>query len=286
MPDIQAFFDPPTGTVTYLVIDPTTRTAALIDPVLDYEPNGARLRSATVDAILDGAAAQGITIAWALETHVHADHLSAADHIRRKTGARIGIGAGITHVQRTFKPIFGASDVSTDGAAFDRLLEDGDVIELGASTMHVMATPGHTLSCVTFVIDDAAFVGDTLFMPDYGTARTDFPGGDATMLYRSIRRILDLPPQTRIFTGHDYPPANRPTPAWESTVAEQRATNVHIHDGVSEADFVAMRQTRDRTLMPPRLLLPSLQVNIRAGALPPADADGRIYFKVPVTQVS
>lgn len=282
MPDVHAFFDPPTATVTYLVADPQTRTAAIIDPVLDYEPHGARLGTAGIDAILARANALGLTIAWALETHVHADHLSAADYIRRKTGARIGIGAGITAVQRTFRPIFGATDISVDGAEFDRLFADGETFALGATTVRVLHTPGHTPSCVTYVIDDAAFVGDTVFMPDYGTARTDFPGGDAATLYRSIRRILDLPPQTRIFTGHDYPPPDRSAPAWESTVADQDAHNVHLRNGVTEEAFVAMRRARDKTLSPPKLLLPSLQVNIRGGALPPAEADGRIYLKLPV----
>lgn len=280
--DVHAFFDPPTSTITYLVADPETGAAAIIDPVLDFEPKGAKLSTAGIDAILAKAADLGLTVAWALETHVHADHLSAAEYIRRRTEARIGIGAGITQVQRTFQPIFGATDVSTDGAEFDHLFSDGETFPLGALAVRVLHTPGHTPSCVTFVIGDAAFVGDTMFMPDYGTARTDFPGGDAATLYQSIRRILDLPPTTRVFTGHDYPPAARGTPAWESTVAEQRAHNVHIHEGVSEEAFVEMRRGRDRTLSPPVLLLPSLQVNIRGGALPPADADGRTYLKLPI----
>lgn len=282
-PTVQAFFDPATATVTYLVSDPLTRTAAIIDPVLDYEPKAARTSTASADAVL--AAADGLKIEWILETHAHADHLSAADYLRRKLGAKIGISAQITSVQAAFKPLFGATDVVPDGRAFDVLFNDGAEFRIGSLHARVLHTPGHTPACITYVTGDAAFVGDTVFQPDYGTARTDFPGGDAGQLYRSIRRILDLPPATRIFTGHDYLPAGRNQPAWESTVAEQRAANVHIKDGVSEAAFVAMRNARDKTLSPPLLILPSLQVNIRAGAMPPPDGDGQVYLRLPVNRL-
>lgn len=284
-PTVNAFFDPATATVTYLVSDPVARAAAIIDPVLDYEPKAARTSTASADAVLTEAAKQGLKIEWVLETHAHADHLSAADYLRRKTGAKIAIGAQITAIQKVFKPLFNAADVRTDGSVFDVLLKDGDEFRIGSLPARVLHTPGHTPACVTYVIGDAAFVGDTLFQPDYGTARTDFPGGDAATLYRSIRKIFDLPPATRAFTGHDYPPASRTKPAWESTVAEQRASNIHIKDGVSEAAFVAMRTARDKTLSPPLLILPSLQVNIRAGAMPPPDSDGHVYLRLPVNKL-
>ncbi|CAN7371637.1 MBL fold metallo-hydrolase [Phenylobacterium sp. LjRoot225] len=282
-PAVQAFFDPATSTVSYLVSDPQTRACALIDPVLDFEPKGARLSTASADAMLAAVREQGLDLRYVLETHAHADHLSAADYIRRKTGAPVVIGSRITEVQKTFIPLFEADDVGADGQAFDRLVEDGAVLPLGDLTIQVLETPGHTAACVTFLVGDAAFVGDTLFMPDYGTARSDFPGGDAQALYRSIRRILALGPETRIFVGHDYLPSGRTEVRWESSVAEQRAANVHIRDGVSEADFVTLRRARDATLAPPALILPSLQVNIRAGALPPATAQGQVYLKLPVT---
>ena len=285
MADIQGFFDPQTATVTYLVADPATKAAAIIDPVMDYAPNAARLSAKSVDAILAGAAARGLRIEWALDTHAHADHLSAADYVRRKTGAKIGIGAHITDVQKVFAPLFAAEGVRPDGGDFDALFMDGETFKIGSLEARVIHTPGHTPACVTYVIGDAAFVGDTLFMPDYGTARADFPGGDAAMLYRSIQKILGLPSNTRIFTGHDYLPAGRAEPAWEATVAQQRAANIHVHDGVSEAEFVALRRARDATLAAPALILPSLQVNIRAGALPPAEEDGRIYLKLPVNRL-
>jgi glyoxylase-like metal-dependent hydrolase (beta-lactamase superfamily II) len=284
-PTVQAFFDSATATVTYLVSDPATKAAAVIDPVLDYEPKTARISTKSADAVLIAAAAHGVAIEWILETHAHADHLSAADYLRRKTGAKIAIGAQITAVQKAFKPLFNATDVSTDGRAFDALFSDGDEFRLGALHARVLHTPGHTPACVTYVIGDAAFVGDTVFQPDYGTARTDFPGGDAATLYRSIQRILALPPETRVFTGHDYLPAGRAFPAWESTVSEQRAANVHLHQGVSETTFVSLRTARDATLAPPVLILPSLQVNIRAGALPPPDGDGQVYLRLPVNRL-
>lgn len=283
MIEILPFFDAATSTVTYLAA--SAGEAAVIDPVLDFDPKAARLTTGSIDAVLAAAAARGWRITWALDTHAHADHLSAADYVRAKTGAKIGIGARITDVQRAFKPLFNASDLATDGRAFDALFEDGATFKIGEAEVRVMHTPGHTPACVTYVIGDAAFVGDTLFMPDYGTARADFPGGDAATLYRSIRRILDLPETTRIFVGHDYLPAGRDAPAWETTVAAERASNVHVRDGVSEDAFVAMRRARDATLAAPVLILPSLQVNIRAGALPPAESDGTTYLKLPVNKL-
>ena len=281
-PQVETFFDPATNTATYLVSDPATGQAAIIDPVLDYEPKGAVLGHASAQKLLGAVAARGLTLAWLLETHAHADHLSAGDWLRRQTGAPLVIGAHIAAVQKVFVPMFAADDVSPDGAAFDRLVADGDELPLGALSIRVMHTPGHTPACVTYVIGDAAFVGDTLFQPDYGTARCDFPGGDAGMLYRSIRRILALPPATRIFVGHDYLPAGRGDYRFETSVAEQRRANIHVHDGVDEAGFVAMRTARDATLAPPLLILPSLQVNIRAGALPPPDAGGHVFLRLPV----
>jgi glyoxylase-like metal-dependent hydrolase (beta-lactamase superfamily II) len=285
MPMIKAYFDPQTSTVTYLVADPATKAAAIIDPVLDYAPNAARLSSLSVDLVLADAAALDLDLIWALDTHAHADHLSAADYVRRKTGAKIGIGAHITDVQKVFGPLFNAAGIRPNGADFDVLFEDEAVFHIGSIEARVIHTPGHTPACVTYLIGDAAFVGDTLFMPDYGTARADFPGGDAATLFRSIRRILDLPPATRIFTGHDYLPAGRAEPAWESSVAEQRAKNVQVNDSVNEAAFVAMRRARDATLAAPALILPSLQVNIRAGALPPAEDDGQTYLKLPINRL-
>ncbi len=283
-PTVQAYFDPATSTVSYLVSDPATRAAVIVDPVADFEPKGGRLSHGSADAILAAVDAQGLELKYVLETHAHADHLSAADYIRRRTGAQIVIGARITEVQKQFAPLFEADDVTTDGAVFDRLLAEGDSLALGELEVRVLHTPGHTPACVTYVIGDAAFVGDTLFMPDYGTARADFPGGDAATLYRSTRKILALPPQTRIFIGHDYLPANRTDYRWESTVAAQRESNIHVHDGVTEAEFVALRNARDATLAPPTLILPSLQVNIRAGALPPPSPGGRVFLRLPVTQ--
>ncbi|HXQ16746.1 MAG TPA: MBL fold metallo-hydrolase [Caulobacteraceae bacterium] len=288
-PYVRTFFDPNTFTATHLVVDPVTRTAAVVDPVLDFEPRAAKVSTASADAILDAVRKDGLSLAYVLETHAHADHLSAADYIRRETGATVVIGARIVEVQKIFIPLFEADDVTPDGAAFDRLVEDGDALPLGELGVTVLSTPGHTPACVTYVVGDAAFVGDTLFMPDYGTARADFPGGDAATLYRSIRRILSLPPATRLFVGHDYLPAGsdgRQAYAWESTVAEERASNVQARDGVDEATFVASRRARDATLPPPVLILPSLQVNIRAGALPSPSPSGHVFLKLPVTQAA
>lgn len=281
---VEAYFDDATNTVTYLVEDPATQQAVLIDPVLDYEPHRAALLTQSVDGILSDISARGLTLTWVLDTHAHADHLSAADYVRAQTGAKLGIGEKITEVQKLFGPVFNARDVCANGTVFDALLKEGDEIPFGSTSIKVLHTPGHTPACVTYVIEDAAFVGDTLFMPDYGTARADFPGGDARTLYQSIQKILRLPPDTRIFVGHDYLPSTRDQVAWESTVAEQGETNVHL-SGLDEAGFVAMREARDATLQAPRLILPSLQVNIRGGALPPAETDGHVYLKLPVNRI-
>jgi glyoxylase-like metal-dependent hydrolase (beta-lactamase superfamily II) len=281
-PQVQAFCDPATSTVTYLVSDPESRQAAIIDPVLDFDAASGTVSTTSADAVLAAVHGQGLHLAMVLETHAHADHLSAADYIRRRTGASVVIGARITEVQKVFAGMFEATDVSCDGGAFDSLAQDGQAYPLGGLTVRVMATPGHTPACVTYLIGDAAFVGDTLFMPDYGTARADFPGGDPTILYRSIRRILALPQSTLIYVGHDYLPAGRSDIRWQSSVAEQRAANIHIHDGVDEDAFVALRRARDATLAAPRLIWPALQVNIRAGAMPPATPAGHVFLKLPV----
>lgn len=280
---IRAFFDEPTNTVSYLVADPATGTAAVIDPVLDYDHASGTVDTRSVDAILAAAAADGLRITWALETHAHADHLSGSSYVKAKTGARIGIGEHIRQVQAIFRPLFNATDLAADGGDFDQLFADGARFAIGALEAEVLFTPGHTPACISYRVGDAVFVGDTLFMPDYGTARTDFPGGDARALYRSIRRLLALPPDTRLFMCHDYKAPGREAFAWETSVAAQRAANVHIHEGVEEDAFVAMRQARDATLATPRLLLPSIQVNIRAGRFPPAEANGVRYLAIPVT---
>ena len=280
-----SYFHEPTSTVTYLVWDEASAQAAVLDPVLDYEPKGAKVSHPSADQILRDLADRGLTLIYVLETHAQADHLSAADYLRGKTGAKVVIGAHIKDVQRHFGPVFGAGDVRPDGTVFDILVSEGDTLALGETQIAVLHTPGHTPACVTYLIEGGAYVGDTLFMPDYGTARADFPGGDAATLYRSIRKILDLPADTRIYVGHDYLTDTRKTHEWETTVAAQRSGNVHVADGVSEAAFVERREARDATLPPPVLILPSLQVNIRAGALPPAEDDGRVYLKLPVTVV-
>ena len=281
-PDILAFFDEPTFTVTYLVADPETGAAAVIDPVLDYDQASARIGSASVEAVLAVAAERGWRIEMVLETHAHADHLSGAKLIAARTGAWIGIGALITEVQAVFKPMFGAADLLPEGGDFDRLLQDGEVLPLGKLAFTVLHTPGHTAACISFQIADAVFIGDTLFMPDYGTARCDFPGGDAQALYRSIRRLLALPDATRLFLCHDYKGPGRSEFAWETTVAEQRRANVQAHDGIDETAFVAARRARDAGLAPPRLLLPAIQVNIRAGRMPPVDAQGVQALRLPL----
>ena len=281
-PAIRAFFDEPTNTVSYLVWDPATKRGAVIDPVLDFDlPSGeADVRSA--EAILAAAREEGVTVEWVLETHAHADHLSAAPFIKQETGAKIGIGEHIKDVQKIFRPMFMADDVKADGSDFDRLFSDGETVSLGELAVEVVHVPGHTPADLAYKIGDAVFVGDTLFMPDYGTARADFPGGDARQLYRSIRKLLSLPRETRLFLCHDYKAPGRDRYAWETTVAAQRRDSVHVRDGVSEDDFVAMRTARDAGLAAPQLLLPSIQVNMRAGRFPPAEANGVRYLKIPL----
>ena len=283
LPTIRAFFDEPTNTVSYLVADPATKKAVIIDPVLDYDHDAGTVDTRSVEAILKAADEAGYAVEWVLETHAHADHLSGAPYIKAKTGAKIGIGEHIKDVQRIFRPVFNATDLATDGSDFDHLFEDGERFKIGALDAEVLYTPGHTPADVSYKIEDAVFVGDTLFMPDYGTARADFPGGDAHRLYRSIKRLQALSPETRLFMCHDYKAPGRDEYAWETTVKEQREKNVHAREGVTEDEFVAMRSKRDATLSAPRLLLPSIQVNIRAGKFPPKAANGVSYLLIPVT---
>jgi glyoxylase-like metal-dependent hydrolase (beta-lactamase superfamily II) len=281
---VDAFFDEQTSTVSYLVADPKTGEAAVIDPVLDFDIRTGKVETRSADAIVAAARAASRRIVAILETHAHADHLSAALHLKALTGAPIAIGERIRDVQRIFKPVFGADDLVPDGRDFDRLLADGDRLPLGSLEIEVLHTPGHTPADVSYRVGDAVFVGDTLFMPDYGTARADFPGGDARQLFRSIRRLLSLPEGTTLYMCHDYKAPARDDYRWETTVAAQRKHNVHVHEGVTEDEFVALRSARDATLKAPNLLLPSIQVNIRAGRFPPAEADGRRYLRVPITQ--
>jgi glyoxylase-like metal-dependent hydrolase (beta-lactamase superfamily II) len=280
--EIRAFFDEPTNTVSYLVFDAATRRGAVIDPVLDFDPENGEVDTRSADRLLAAASAHGITLDWTLETHAHADHLSGSPYIKGKTGARIGIGEHIKDVQKIFRPVFNATDLHTDGRDFDKLFADGEKFAIGRLEAEVLYTPGHTPADVSYKIGDAVFVGDTLFMPDYGTARADFPGGDAHSLYRSIRRLLGLPPETRLFVCHDYKAPGRDAYAWETTVQAEREGSVHVRDGVGEDAFVAMRSARDQTLAVPRLLLPSIQVNIRAGRFPPAESNGVRYLTIPV----
>jgi glyoxylase-like metal-dependent hydrolase (beta-lactamase superfamily II) len=281
-PQICDYFDEATSTVTYLVSDPDTGEAAIIDPVLNYDHRSGKLGTRAAEAVIAEARSLGLKVVWVLETHAHADHLTAASFIKSQTGAQIAIGEHIGKVQATFRSIFNLDDVSTTGAEFDRLLKDGETFMLGALEVSVLHTPGHTPACVSYKIGDAVFVGDTVFMPDYGTARADFPGGDAATLYRSIQRILSLPPETRLFMCHDYKAPGRDQYRWQSSVAEERAHNIHIHDGISEAEFVSSREMRDATLAAPVLLLPSIQVNIRAGRLPKPEGNGSRYLKIPM----
>ncbi|WP_273461629.1 MBL fold metallo-hydrolase [Sandarakinorhabdus limnophila] len=282
-PDVTPFFDHATNTWTYLVSDPDTGEAVIIDAVLDYEPKGARVSHNGLEALYSVVERRQLKLRWVLETHAHADHLAGGHWLRDKSGAPLVIGARIAEVQKVFAPRFGMDDLPTDGRQFDVLVEDGATLPLGNLTIRVMHTPGHTPACLTYLIGDAAFVGDTLFMPDYGTARCDFPGGDAATLHASIQKILALPPETRIFVGHDYLPTGRADYACETSVAAQKAGNIHVHDGVDARSFVAMRQARDATLAPPTLILPSLQVNIAAGELPPPDAQGRRFLRLPLS---
>jgi glyoxylase-like metal-dependent hydrolase (beta-lactamase superfamily II) len=282
-PGVKAFFDEETFTVTCVVTDPSSNTCAVIDPVLDFDQASGRTSTGSADRVLEFIDSNGLVLSWILETHVHADHLSAAAYIKSKTGGKTGTGRFITGVQSTFKDVFKLGDEFVpNGEQFDCLFDEGNLLELGSMNIRVMHTPGHTPSCVTYVTGDAAFVGDTLFMPDYGTARTDFPGGDAAELYRSIRRILDLPSATRIFLCHDYKAPGRDIHEWETTVEEQRASNIHIHDGIDEQAFVEFRTQRDSQLGMPKLILPSIQINIRAGEMPPADESGVVFLKLPV----
>tara|TARA_R110001606_G_scaffold359994_8_gene512303 strand:+ start:28624 stop:29508 length:885 start_codon:yes stop_codon:yes gene_type:complete len=284
-PVVEAFFEPETNTVTYLVSDPATKAAMIIDPVLDFDAATGRTSTGSIDAVLAAVAAQGLKLERVLDTHAHADHLSGGDNIRARTGIPLGIGANITKVQKTFATLFEAHDVSPDGVVFDALYADGDTFTLGSLEVEVLHTPGHTPACVSYHVGDALFVGDTMFMPDFGTARCDFPGGDARTLYRSMQKILALPGETRLFVGHDYLPEGRTEYEWETSVAKQKADNIHIGDGVTEDEFVALREARDATLAAPKLILPSLQINIRAGALPPAEASGRRFLKTPLNEV-
>ncbi len=281
-PFIKAFFDEPTNTISYLVGDPATRIAAVIDPVLDFDLASGEVDTRSAERILAFADEDGWQIAIVLETHAHADHLSAAPFIKAHTGAWIGIGAHIRDVQRIFRPVFAMTDLKIDGSDFDRLFDDGERFQIGDLAVEVLHVPGHTPADVAYLIGDAAFVGDTLFMPDYGTARADFPGGDARTLYRSIRRLLSLPGETRLFLCHDYKAPGRDEYRWETTVDEQRRSSVHVHDAVSEDAFVAMREQRDAGLAVPRLLLPSIQVNIRAGRFHEAADNGVTYLRIPV----
>ena len=281
-PIVQGLFDPATWTVTYVVHAGPGTAAAIIDSVLDYDPKSGRTKTTSAQKVVDRVRELDLKVEWIFETHAHADHLSAAPWLKKQLGGRIAIGARITNVQEVFKGLFHLEpEFRTDGSQFDRLLDDGDTLEVGALKAEVMAVPGHTPACVAYRFDDAVFVGDTLFMPDVGTARCDFPGGDAHALYGSVRKLLSLPPETRLFMCHDYPPNDRPV-TFESTVADQRAHNIHVHDGVSEEAFVALRTKRDATLEMPALILPSVQVNIRAGEMPPKEANGVAYLKIPI----
>ena len=285
-PEIRAFFDEPTNTVSYLVADPATKRAAIIDPVLDYDHRTGKAATRSADTILAAAEKEDFAIEWVLETHAHADHLSGAPYIKIKTDAKVGIGEHIRDVQKIFRPVFNATDLTGDGSEFDHLFKDGETFTLGELDVEVMHVPGHTPADVAYKIADAVFVGDTLFMPDYGTARADFPGGSARQMYRSIKRLLDLPAETPLFMCHDYKAPGRDHYAWETTVAEERRENPQIRDGISEEEFVAMREARDAKLEAPLLLMPSIQVNIRAGKLPPAEANGVRYLKIPVKLVA
>ncbi|HEY7609186.1 MAG TPA: MBL fold metallo-hydrolase [Alphaproteobacteria bacterium] len=285
-PVVATFFHEPTFTATHVVREPAGPAAAIVDPVLDYDAASGRTSTKAADALAAYVQERGLAVEWILETHAHADHLSAAAYLRGKLGAKVAIGAEIGRVQKTFAALFNFEPgFATDGRQFDRLFKGRDTFRIGALEARVLHTPGHTPACVTYVVGNAAFVGDTIFMPDFGTARADFPGGDAATLYRSIRRVLDLPPKTRLFLCHDYKAPGRERFAWETTVAAERADNVHVRDGISEAEFVAMRTRRDAGLAVPNLLFPSVQVNVRAGQPPPPEANGTAYLKIPLNQI-
>lgn len=282
-PQVEAFFDPATFTYSYVVTDPTSKRCAIIDSVLDYDPAAGRTSCKSADRLIAYVREQQLQVDWLLETHVHADHLSAASYLKRELGGQLAIGENITVVQNTFGMLFNAgTEFATDGRQFDHLFKDGDRFQVGTIEARVIHTPGHTPACMTYLIGDAGFVGDTLFMPDYGTARCDFPGGDARTLFQSIRKLFTLPDETRLFMCHDYKAPGRDDFRFQTSVAEQRAHNVHVHEGIGEADFVAMRSARDATLGMPTLILPSVQVNMRAGQLPPAEANGTRYLKIPL----
>ncbi|MEK8081275.1 MBL fold metallo-hydrolase [Pseudomonas sp. XK-1] len=282
-PQVQAFFDPATYTYSYVVTDPGSKRCAIIDSVLDYDPASGRTSHNSADRLIQYVKDNQLQVDWLLETHVHADHLSAAPYLKRELGGQLAIGENITVVQNTFGKLFNAgTEFATDGRQFDHLFKDGDSFQVGAIEARAIHTPGHTPACMTYLIGDAGFVGDTLFMPDYGTARCDFPGGDAHTLYQSIRRLFELPDATRLFMCHDYKAPGRDDFRNQTTVAEQRAHNVHVHEGIGEADFVAMRSARDATLGMPSLILPSVQVNMRGGQLPPAEDNGTRYLKIPL----
>jgi glyoxylase-like metal-dependent hydrolase (beta-lactamase superfamily II) len=284
-PNVEAFFDRATWTVSYVVYDRPGGSSAVVDPVLDYDPKSGRTRTTSADRLIGFIREKDLRVEWLLETHAHADHLSAAHYLRKHVGGRIAIGAAIADVQNVFKGIFNLEpEFRPDGSQFDYLLRNGESFEIGGLSAEAMSVPGHTPACMAYKIGDAVFVGDTLFMPDVGTARCDFPGGNAHKLYHSIRKLLSLPPQTRLFMCHDYPPQGREA-MWETTVAAQRAGNIHVHDGVSEAEFVQMRTRRDATLEMPTLILPSVQVNIRAGELPPQEGNGVSYLKIPLNAI-
>jgi glyoxylase-like metal-dependent hydrolase (beta-lactamase superfamily II) len=281
-PEVVPFFDPATNTISYIVRDPASTACAIVDSVMDFDYASGRISYGHADAIIEHVRKNGWTVEWLIETHAHADHLSAAPYIQGKLGGKLGIGEHITTVQEVFGKVFNeGTEFQRDGSQFDRLFKDGDSYRIGGMTVHVLYTPGHTPACTTHVVGDAAFVGDTLFMPDGGSARADFPGGDAATLYRSIRRVLTLPDETRLFMCHDYGPNGREI-RWETTVGDERAHNIHVRDGITEAEFVKMRTARDATLDMPRLIIPSLQVNIRGGDLPPKDESGKTFLKIPV----
>jgi glyoxylase-like metal-dependent hydrolase (beta-lactamase superfamily II) len=284
-PDVRVFFDPATWTLTYIVKDPNSSSCAIIDSVLDYEAASGRTKTESADKVIAMIQSEGLAVEWILETHVHADHLSAAPYLHNKLGGKIGIGAHIIDVQNIFGNLFNAEpEFRRDGSQFDHLFTDGDAFSIGGLTATAIHTPGHTPACMTYHVGDALFVGDTMFMPDFGTARCDFPGGDARVLYQSIRRLLELPPETRMFMCHDYMPNGREM-QYETTVGEQRVSNLQVHDGISEDEFVAMRSAKDKTLDMPILILPSVQVNMRAGELPPAENNGVRYLKIPLDAV-
>ncbi len=281
-PEVVAFFDEASNTISYIARDPASDACAVIDSVMDIDYAAGRITYQHADAIIEHIVKNGWKLEWLIETHAHADHLSGAPYIQQKLGGKLGIGANITVVQDTFGKIFNeGTEFQRDGSQFDRLFVDGDTYQIGTMTVHVLHTPGHTPACMTHVIGDAAFVGDTLFMPDGGSARADFPGGDARELYRSIKRVLSLPGKTRLFMCHDYGPNGRDI-KWETSVADERTHNIHVRDGISEDDFVKMREARDKQLAMPKLIIPSIQINMRGGHLPPKDESGKTFLKVPV----